>query len=827
MVRLKGFLFIIALFLCQQTTGQAPKRYTSSEIFLKLQKLNVLGNVLYVAAHPDDENTQLITWLSNEKKVNTGYFSFTRGDGGQNLVGPEIREQLGVIRTQELLAARRIDGGKQFFSRAVDFGYSKNPDETFNIWDKQKALADLVYVIRYFKPDLIITRFNNIPGTTHGHHTASAILAHEAFKKSGDRNAFPAQLKDVDTWQPKSLYWNAYWWSRSAYQKDTSELIKVNVGAYNPLIGKSYSEIAASSRSMHKSQGFGMTGRRGDILEYLQFEMGEKSDKDLFGNVDISWNRVKGGEHISRKVEQILEKYNVDDPASILPDLFQLRKDISGVKDDYWRSVKIKEIDEIIVACAGMFVEVKAISRFACPGARMELDFELINRSGAQIHLEKYEISGVQKDSVLIEPLLLKQNKDIDFRTDIQIPDEMQASQPYWLQKKGSLGMFEIPEQRMVSMPENPPALTVKFFFGSEGNSFSHEVPVVYKENSPVDGELYRPFIIAPPVFVNMPGEVIIFSEEEAKSVEIKIKSGAAGISGSLSLKLPDDWKTEPANYDIRLGSKGEEQVCLFSVVPPKHPESVEAKAIVEINGEEYNYSISEITYDHIPQQTLFMPAISRFVKLDLKKNGEKIGYVMGAGDNIPDNLRQIGYEVDILNDLEINNGELDQYDAIIYGVRALNTVDKLKYDHEKFLEYVKRGGTLIIQYNTNSKLVTDNFAPYPMELSRDRVTTEEAEVRVLLPDHRVMNYPNKITYEDFEGWVQERGLYFPGTWSNDYQAVLSSNDPGENPLDGGLLIAKYGEGYYVYTGYSWFRELPAGVSGAYRIFVNLISLSD
>lgn len=818
-------IFLIAhLGLIGGSFSQKPKKYTSSEIQLKLQRLKVLGNVLYVAAHPDDENTGLITYLANREKVNTAYFSCTRGDGGQNLIGPEIREELGVIRTQELLAARRIDNGEQYFSRAVDFGYSKHPDETFTIWDKEKVLGDLVWVIRNFRPDIIVTRFNPVPGTTHGHHTASSILANEAFELAGDATKYPEQLIYVKPWSPKTLYWNTAPWYRDPYQKDESELISVNIGEFNPLLGKSYSEIAALSRSSHKSQGFGATGSRGERLEYLQYEQGDKATSSIFDVVDIGWNRV-GREDIELKIDQLINDFEPTNPAGILEGLIEVRQVVNAIKDEFWREKKLHEINEIIYAVLGLYLEVKAEDYTAYPGQEIKLDIEAINRSDVEVILEHVKFNSLGIGSSY--RINLKNNEVHRFKTSVAIPESMEYSQPYWLKNDHGLGMFEVHEQRLIGQGENAPAISAEFILSIHNSKFTFSKPVIFKRNDPVRGEVYRPFVIAPPVYANISGSVIIFANHANQEVRIEVKAGKDQLQGKLRLDLPETWKIEPSYYDVQLSTKGEIASFLFNVTPPDNPETAIGKAFVELDGVHYNRSFTEINYEHIPAQLLFNKAQVKFVKLDLEKGNEKIGYIMGAGDNIPDNLRQIGYEVDVINERNLTEQTLDKYQVIILGVRALNTVDQLKFDMEHLIEFVRRGGTLIVQYNTSFRLVTDEFAPYPLQLSRSRVAVEEAPVKILNKNHQVMNFPNEINTDDFHNWVQERGLYFPSSWADEYTPVLSSHDPGEQPLDGGLLIAKYGKGHYVYTGYSWFRELPAGVSGAYRIFVNMISLGQ
>lgn len=808
------------------TSAQAPKKHNAAEIKLMLKKLNVLGTALYVAAHPDDENTRLIGYLSNEKLYNTAYLAATRGDGGQNLVGPEIRELLGIIRTQELLAARRTDGSQQFFSRANDFGYSKNPEETFNIWDKEKVLADFVWVIRNYKPDVIITRFPENGGGGHGHHTASAILAREAFEAAANPEKFPEQLEHTQVWQPKRLLFNThpFFYRRLGIEMDTAALSTLDLGTYNPLLGKSYPEIAALSRSMHKSQGFGATGSRGTQVEYFEHIMGEKAEKNMFDGIDDTWNRVEGGDKVGYHVENALNSFDMDNPSMIVSDLVKAYKALNGVTDSYWKEKKQAEIKEIIKACMGLYLEIKADNFAYTPGDTIKLSIESINRSDVTASLSSISISQL---GVFTLNQKLTNNSPFNQDKIYVLPKGIQYSTPYWLKQKGSLGMYYVSNQKLIGLPENRPALSSSFSISIEGTIFDYDIPVIFKRNDPVDGEVYRPLEITPPVFLNITEQVYVFGSENTKKIEVKVTAGSANVNGQVSLNLPRGWKYSPKSYDFNLSLKEEESTYSFEVTPPKGQNVGEVKAEAIVNEISYNRSIVRIDYDHIPMQTLFPEAVSKVVKIDLKKRGQNVGYIKGAGDEIPASLRQIGYNVWEMNDEDITADNLADLDALILGVRAYNTEKRLKIHQSKLMDYVQNGGTMIVQYNTSHRLVMEEVGPYPLKLSRDRVTVEEAEMRILNKNHPLMTVPNKITEKDFEGWVQERGLYFPNEWDEKYEALISSNDPGETPKDGGLLVTQYGEGYYIYTGYSWFRELPAGVPGAYRIFTNMISLGN
>ncbi len=825
---------LVFLFLVTQLVSfaQAPKKWTSADIHEAIRKLNFLGSALYVAAHPDDENTRLIAYLANEVKANTAYLSLTRGDGGQNLIGSEISELLGIIRTQELLAARRIDGGNQMFSRANDFGYSKHPDETLRIWKDKEVLGDVVWAIRKWQPDIIINRFDhNSAGKTHGHHTSSAMLSHQAFEMANDKNAYPEQLQYVNTWQPQRLFFNTSWWfygSHENFEKaDKSKMLSIDVGVYYPILGKSNTEIAAESRSMHKSQGFGSTGSRGSELEYLELLKGDlpKDKSDLFSGINTTWSRVKGGEPIGKILKKVEENFRYEQPYESVDELIKAYQLIHQLPDGYWKKVKEAEIKQVIKACLALFAEAVANDYSATPGQSIKVDLEFTNRAPIGVTLQ--EVKFLPLDVSETPNHTLANNQPLTLSQELQLPKDMPYTNAYWLNKPHELGMYEVDDQLLRGLPETPRQLKIAYTLVINGTPITYEQDIIYKRNDPVDGEVYRPFEVTPPVFANLAEKVYVFGTNSPKTINVLLKSGKEDIAGTLELCHGKGWRVEPEKYDFELHLKGEEQNFSFKLYPPENQDENFVSPLVKIGGETYNKEIISIDYDHIPTQTIFKNAESKVARIDLQKAGDKVGYIMGAGDEIPASLKQIGYDVTLLEDREINKQNLKNFDAVILGVRAYNTEDRLKFHQSAILDYVKEGGTVIVQYNTNRglKVPMEEIAPYPLNISRDRVTVEEAEVRMLKPEHPVLNWPNKITEKDFAGWVQERGLYFPDEWDEKFTPILSANDPGETPKDGGFLVAKYGEGYYIYSGYSWFRELPAGVPGAFRIFANMISI--
>lgn len=819
-------IFLFSLLILNTASGQF-RQPNAAAIQLKMKKLNVLASVLYVAAHPDDENTRAITFMGNDRLAAAAYLSMTRGDGGQNLIGPELRDQLGLIRTQELLAARRLDGGQQFFTRANDFGFSKNVMETFSIWGKDEILSDVVSVMRQFQPDIILTRFPPDERAGHGHHTGSAVLAIEAFDFAGKADYRPDQVARYGVWQAKRIYMNTGRFFDQTVNASTPGVVAVNMGTYNILLGKSYSEIAAESRSQHKSQGFGSSGRRGESTEYFVYLKGEKADKDLFDGVNTTWSRVKGGEKIQPLVEQAIREFSTEKPYSSVPLLLQVRKQIGALEPSVWRSRKLTEVDQLIQDCLGLFAEITTNQPWMAPGELITNSFEVVNRSPVNVKLTSIVCTQLGLDSTM--SLDLQDNKLVLFRTKRALDANSGYTDPYWLRQDHSLGLFSIPGPEYTGRPENGPAVTVACTFEINGDRTTLQVPLVYKWTDPVKGELSRPFEIVPPVFVNLSQPVFVFPDTNPKMVSVLVKSASGTpVAGTAKLVMPAGWKSEPASVPVSLQKRGEEVKLDFMLHPAATGEgSFTLSAQVDIDGKIYDLSVETIAYDHIPFQTLLPRAKASLVRVEVKKQGQVIGYIAGAGDETPAALRNLGYEVWEMKNEEVTPANLKKVDAVVLGVRALNTNERLRYFMPDLLKYVEAGGTMITQYNTGNDLEIDKdkFSPYPLNISRERVTEEASEVRILQPDHPALNFPNKITAEDFNGWVQERGLYFPDKYDTRYAALLSMNDAGEPARNGSLLVAQYGQGYYVYTGLSFFRELPEGVAGAYKLFANLTSL--
>jgi LmbE family N-acetylglucosaminyl deacetylase len=802
-----------------------PAPMSAAEIQLGLQKLNVLGRVLFVAAHPDDENTNLMALWSNGSLYDTAYLSVTRGDGGQNLIGPELGERLGFIRTHELLAARKIDHARQFFTRAVDFGFSKSAPETLRIWDREKILADVVWMIRKWKPDVVVTRFSPEDDKTHGHHTASAILAREAFSAAADPKRFPEQLAHFGTWKPTRLVWNTspFFFQNRNIPFDPAGLTTLEAGGFSPLLGKAFTEIAAAALSMHKSQGVGSPPRRGERKEYFKLLEGAPMTESLFDGIDTSWKRVPGSDAIAGKVKDLLTTFVPTDPAASVAKLLELRKDLRLAADD-WRLAKVGEVDSLIAACLSLHIESSTATSVVSAGQTLPIKLEAINRSKVPVQLIEARTPASGQTLRLDTPLPQDQFVAKDLAPTV--PANVSYTQPYWLRTPPTLGIFNVEDQKLIGLAENPPAFPVEITVRVGDQDLAYLLDTKTRSVDRVIGEVREDLVIAPPVFANLQNSVFVFADDKPKSVQVRVTASTGAVKGELRLDVPKGWRVEPATVAVDLSAAENESYGSFTIHPPANPGEGTLRAVVKVDGRDYSFARERISYQHIGAHLLMPAAEARIVRADIRKKGDLIGYIPGAGDDIPQSLQQIGYNVKVLDGSEITAENLKRFDAVVLGIRAYNTQDRIAAWQAELLAYVKAGGVVVAQYNTTD-LKTKEIGPYSLEISRDRVTDENAEVRILAPDHPLLNLPNKIGPDDFKGWLQERGLYFPTKWDANWTPLLSCNDPGEKPLDGGLLVAKSGSGCFVYTGYAFFRQLPAGVPGAYRLFANMVSLRD
>ncbi|GJM61310.1 PIG-L family deacetylase [Persicobacter diffluens] len=806
-------LCFLSLFGFAQTKSAA-------ELQLQLQKLPVAARVLYMAAHPDDENTRLISYLNNVEHIETAYLSLTRGDGGQNLIGPEIWEGLGLIRTQELIAARGVDHGQQFFSRAYDFGYSKHPDETFGFWDRAMILGDVVKVIREFRPDVIITRFPTTPGITHGHHTASAILALEGVEASAD----PRQFREWGAaHQVKRVLWNTSSWFYRDHPKDFEalEVLELNIGKYLPLQGQSVAENAALSRSQHKSQGFGSKGAPGEMMEYLVAIDGQATPDEILAGLELSWSRFEGGKSLDKKVANLVEEFQPMAPWKSVPDLLTLKEDLENLPSSFWRDEKIKEVESLIFDCSGLYAQVLFPSSEVFPGEEINLQIKLSHPSNLAIGLESILLSG--QELWAGGPQDLIQNELFTKEVSYQVETDKPFSQPYWLANSHGLGNFEVDDVLNIGKADSDPSFKATAQMKINGTPFSCPVPVLFESSDPVKGLIQKPVYNVPKVEVAPAVEQLIFDGEKLKALSIKL-TAKVSTRGYLGVQTPAGWEVIMPKGEIEIGPIPQEVV-----VRVKAPDSADFSALKfyfeESNGQTYTQYVQRIAYDHIPIQIWMHNASVVVKKINLAVPNRKVAYLQGAGDVIPEALKEVGMPVAELDAQQPSAKVLSGYDVVILGVRALNTLENMPEWSPLLKDFVAKGGTVITQYNTSFRLKDDDFAPYPLKLGRSRVTNEQADVQILSPQHPVLTNYNQISQDDFDGWVQERGLYFPQEWDERYEPILSMHDEGEDALNSSLLVAPYGKGVYVYTSLSFFRELPAGVPGAYRLFMNIIGL--
>ncbi len=819
---MKSFTCLLVLVLMPMTSFAAP-RHSSAEILRDVKKLSVVGTALYVAAHPDDENTRLLASLANDTKVRTAYLSLTRGEGGQNLIGREIGPLLGVIRTQELLAARRIDGAEQYFTSARDFGYSKSVDETLRIWNKQQVLRDAVRLIRDIKPDVIIARFAQEGGDTHGHHTASARIALEAFTAAADPKFV---IEGTTPWQATRVVWNA--WSRDPGEPAfATPPLKWNSGAFDPLLGVSYGEMAADSRSMHKSQGFGAAPAHGPMPE-LFVPLAGTPGTSLFDGVDLTWKRVRGAEKVAALLKEAADGFNPRQPAASVPTLLKALEAMRAVPDHPYKALKLTELVNVIADCAGLFTEATANDFTAVPGGALEVTTTALNRTSAELALRSVTVTGA-------EPFDAAGAKLVDavantHKFTVKVPENARLTTPRWLEREPDPGNWVFDDETQVNAPEAPPALTADFTFVAQGGvAFTVNRPVTYKWTDPTAGERYRAVEIVPPVTVKADASLMLFTTQAEKPLRVTVTAMADNQEGMVHLAKPNG--ALPLNELVfELAKKGD-TIDLVTDVPAtmmmlSSASAYQPKVTVSVKNRTYGTDLKRIDYPHIPIQVVQPEVVLTPVKVDLKRGAvTKVGYIAGAGDEVAELLRQVGYQVTLLDDETVRTKPLNGYDAIVVGVRAYNVNPRLGAAYAALMKYVADGGTLVAQYNTKNWLsnVPARIGPYAFEVTQDRVTDERAEVK-FDPKHRVTTAPNKLTADDFHGWVQERGLYFAGHFDDRYQTPFSMNDAGEVPKVGGVIIAKHGKGTFVYTGLSFFRQLPAGVPGAYRLFANLLA---
>ncbi len=814
----------IILFALLSLPAFAQQR-TSAQLGEDLQKLRVLGSVLHVAAHPDDESTHMLTWFAQQQHWETSYFACTRGDGGQNLIGDEQGVPLGLIRTQELLAARRIDGANQYFSRAFDFGFSKSTEEALVFWDRQLILSDLVWVIRKTRPDIIFTRFPPDARAGHGHHSASAALAIEAYKAAADPKMFPEQLKKgVDVWQAKRLLWNTFRFPGSTGNSTISDSqFKVNIGDYLPFLGQSTGELAAYSRSQHKSQGFGFAVDRGRSSEYFATLGGEAPKEFLWDGVDASWNRVNP--NIDALIVPIIKDYNPEKPYESISALINLKKSIQALPSSPWTQKKIAEINAWVVSAAGVYLGATTSQGMVAIGEKLPIKTEFIVR--APINVDHVSISFAGIDTTIlgkIEPY-----KKYPFNRVITASAPI--TQPYWIQEAKATGHFNVSDQQKIGQAKVDPAYTAKAIFHIQGEEFSLEKPVQELIIDPVKGEILQPIAVTPKTVFRLSSNVVLLPKgsKTTKTIQLSITALAALKPGRMEVK---SGASVLANISLKEGMKAGEKrewpVYFNEAVVPDGKITSNLQLHIYAGSENWidSLDLQTIEYPHIPTQRYFTPVNLSLLHIDFAKKGNRLGYIKGAGDKVPEALKQMGYEVDFLGEKDLTAANLQKYDAVLTGVRAYNTNDYWENAYPEIMKYIENGGNYVVQYNTASFLgpMKSSMSPYPLLVSRNRITKEEAKPAFLLPSHTLLNSPNKISETDFQDWIQERSVYTAETNDPHFEFPLGFTDPNEAENKGNIAVAKYGKGQFIYTGLVFFRELPAGVPGAYRLLANLLA---
>jgi LmbE family N-acetylglucosaminyl deacetylase len=852
-------VFVVAALVACQSLG--AQQASTGEIELALRKLNELGSVLMIGAHPDDERTNVLAYFARGRHMRTAYLSVTRGEGGQNLIGADQGAALGVIRTQELLAARRIDGAEQFFTRAIDFGFSKTPAESISKWGHDNVLSDIVWVIRRYRPDVVILCFSGTPADGHGQHQASAILGKEAFEAAGDASRFPDQMKYVQPWRAAKLVYaggfggpgrggdgrggqngggrgrggqaaNAQPAPQQPPMPPVAPPAPVSTAGFSPFLGYSYDQLATLSRSQHRSQGFGNIGNgggggRGPAPAPNANQAAAPQPPppppaaDLFAQIDHSWNRLKGGEQVGAALSQAAREFDVDQPQRSLPLLAKARSLMAAI-DDPLAKLKLAELDETIAMCAGMWAEAVASQAEVTPGSNVRVTVNVYPRLPVEVAAQSAQIEGVWQGPAIskFEP---RTGGGVTAGIDLPVPRDQAYSQPYWLEKPPVGDRYTVDNQMLAGLPEAPvEAVRLRLIVAGAPIELTRRIE--NRSTDRAEAERIRPITVVPPVSLNLQSGVAMFPSAAQRPVQVMVRSEAAASEGEVRAEVPAGWKVEPRSLRFQMASSGEERELIFKVTPPGPAASGSLRFVTAVGGHEIAVGMDTISYPHIPVQVLFPSSHVKLVRADVHVDARKVGYIMGAGDEVPDALRQLGIDVTTLNETDLAKSDLSRFDAIVAGVRAYNVRADLRANQSRLMDYVKNGGTYVVQYMSAG---AQNIGPYKITIPGGngyRVTAEEAPVAFTHPDSRLLQAPNHITSRDFEGWVQERGLLFPTEWDSHYETVLSSGDPGEKPLEGGELWTRYGKGVYIFSSYVWFRELPAGVPGAYRLFANMLS---
>jgi LmbE family N-acetylglucosaminyl deacetylase len=958
-VLILGLLFCMSLLLA--VPPEVPEDRGAMGLSQALNRLDVVASVLHTGAHPDDENSSLLAWLSRGKGVRTAYLSATRGDGGQNLLGTELFEALGVIRTEELLAARRADHAQQFFTPVYEFGFSKSSDEAFEKWGHEQLVADFVRVIRQFRPEIIVSRFRGTTADGHGHHQAAGIVTQEAFKAAADPARFPEYGK---AWQAKKLYLNAGGGAGAGQQGNAGATtpapegdvgattpapapegnagattpapvpapvsISINTGEFDVALGRSYAEIAAEGRSLHRSQGQGSVQNRGPSttsLQLVQKTVDVADSADLFAGViyklpDLAQLEAALGaelNQVEQRVTNIRQKANLVKPGDLVPDLTEGLKQLQQIRtratNEHVRFVlqqKEEDFEEAIRLAAGLVLDVLASDETVVPGQEFNVTVSIINggpytyssasvnfdlpagwearlapppepgqggrggrggggrgagggaggvRGGADAGAGRGAGGGAAVGATggatggagrgagggaargaggggrggavatSSPPGAIVPGQKYDQVYTVKVPVNATFTQPYWLREPRTTDRFVWPAGSPANMPFDAPLLMTHARLAYQDTTIALGHAAEFRSNDRMYGEHRALVKVVPALSVRITPDIAVIPIGGARRKEFTIEienQSTTAIEGDLRLVVPRGWTVSPATQPLKFSRQGEKSSARFIVSAPAVAGDFKIRAVARVGTQEFQSGYTVVAYPHIEAHYLYSPAESTAEVFDVKIGIGVVGYVEGVGDTVPDALRQLGINVVMLTPQDLASADLSKYPTIVLGVRAYSAREDLRTYNKRLLDYVSNGGNLVVQYNRSEDVGNLQFGPYPFTINNnDRITKEEAPVKVLQPSHPLFNVPNRITPADFGGWVQERGTYFLRTFDPMYTPLLESGDPGEQPLRGGLVTVKYGKGTYTYAAYVFFRELPAGVRGAYRLFANLVSLEN
>jgi LmbE family N-acetylglucosaminyl deacetylase len=890
-VALACILFCFTSIL-QSDTRPLPEDMGAVHLYQLLTKLHTTARMVHTTAHPDDEDGGMMTMEARGTGASIVLFSINRGEGGQNKFGAESSDDLGVLRTLELLQADKYYGVEQRFSRVVDFGFSKTAEETFSKWKGHDiALADLVRVIRSERPDVLVSRFSGTKRDGHGNHEAAGLVTQEAFRAAGDPSRFPEQIKEgLLPWQTKKLYSDNVPRARDLNVADADYNLKLDTGAYSPVLGMSFAQFGLEGLAHQTSQGTGgarvAPGHRYTYYKLLDSVLPGKNlgqhENDFFDGIDTSLPGLSaraGSEEskvpflkpaltsIARHVDEATQAFSLQDTSACAPPLLaglaETQKLIHQVEESQLSAeakaavlpslrTKAEQFEQAanealaVVLDASVdppgppsgpsyFPRMEQTFTLATPGQTFNLTARFYNRGKLPVTVQ--DVHLLMPDGWTATPQkkedkpVLNAGDSASVQFQVHVPDNAKFTRPYWSRRDAQAeSIYTIHEPQLATLPFPPfPVHAVAAFSTAGGAGEAHAVAKV-KFIDPTSGQSERPLAVGPALSVLLETPVVVIPTKGAmqSQIDVSVRSNVqSAVHGKLRLEAPQGWKVDPASIPVDLDHDGDVSSYHFHITPQNvHEGTYQITAKADYGGKEYAEGFKILTRPDLDSFYAYHPATQNVEAVDVKlPAGLKVGYIMGAGDEIPSVLKSVGVNTSLITPQELASGDLSRYDTIVVGIRAYDVRTDVREQNRRLLEYANRGGTLIVQYNQSTGIFNEgHYTPYPATLSSERVTLEEAPVEVLAPQDAIFSYPNKITAKDFDGWVQERGLYFMSDWDDHFKPLLSSHDPGEPDMKGGMLVAQHGKGLYIYSGYAFFRQLPAGVPGAIRLFVNLLS---